>query len=239
MLVPTDYDGDRRYTDNRYREDHGGETLQRALIGAAAVAAAAGVAYFFSRRGSDPGREALISDAPPSTFRGKAGKGALVSRTVTIKRPARELYDFWRDFTNFPQFMDNIRSVEKLDDKRSHWVIEAPAGTSVEFDSRITEDVPGRIIAWESEEGASVPNRGRVEFIDAAPGRGTMVRATISYDPPAGALGRAVAKLFQREPNVQARRDLRRFKQLMETGEVTTSASPSGRKSEDPTKQYV
>ena len=237
--MPTDYDGDRRYTDNRNREDHGGETLQRALIGAAAVAAAAGVAYFFSRRGSDSGGEALISDAPPSTFRGKAGKGALVSRTVTINRPARELYDFWRDFTNFPQFMDNIRSVEKLDDKRSHWVIEAPAGTSVEFDSRITEDVPGRIIAWESEEGASVPNRGRVEFIDAAPGRGTMVRATISYDPPAGALGRAVAKLFQREPNVQARRDLRRFKQLMETGEVTTSASPSGRKSEDPTKQYV
>ena len=237
--MANDYDDDRRYTDNGYQDGYGGETLQRALIGAAAVAAAAGVAYFFARRGSDAGAESLISDAPPSTFRGKAGKGALVERTVTVNRPARELYDFWRDFTNFPQFMDNIRSVQKLDEKRSHWVIEAPAGTSVEFDSRITEDVPGRIIAWESEEGASVPNRGRVEFIDAAPGRGTMVRATISYDPPGGALGKAVAKLFQREPNVQARRDLRRFKQLMETGEVTTSASPSGRKSEDPTKQYV
>ncbi|MDP8912007.1 MAG: SRPBCC family protein [Pseudomonadota bacterium] len=180
-----------------------------------------------------------MSDAPPSTFRGKAGNNAPVERTVTINRPARELYDFWRDFTHFPQFMDNIRSVEKLDERRSRWVIEAPAGTSIEFTSRITEDVPGKLIAWESEEGASVPNRGRVEFLDAAPGRGTMVRATISYDPPAGALGKAVAKVLQREPNVQARRDLRRFKQLMETGEITTSASPSGRKSEEPTRQYL
>ncbi|MDP9414460.1 MAG: cyclase, partial [Pseudomonadota bacterium] len=90
-----------------------------------------------------------------------------------------------------------------------------------------------------SEEGADVRNSGRIDFLDAGPGRGTMVRATISYDPPAGAIGRAVAKVLQREPNVQARRDLRRFKQLMETGEITTSASPSGRKSEEPTKQYL
>jgi uncharacterized membrane protein len=217
----------------------GGERLQRALIGAAAVAAVGGMAYLFGRKFADDVEKSLISDAPASTFRGKAGRGSPVGRTVTVNRPAQELYDFWRDFTNFPQFMDNIRSVEKLDGQRSRWVIEAPAGTKVEFVSRITEDRPGRLIAWESEEGADVRNAGRIEFIDAAPGRGTMVRATISYDPPAGALGRAVAKLLQREPAVQARRDLRRFKQLMETGEVTSSASPSGRKSEDPTKQYL
>ncbi|HEY0148694.1 MAG TPA: SRPBCC family protein [Allosphingosinicella sp.] len=180
-----------------------------------------------------------MSDAPPSTFRGQAGKDAPISRTVTVNRPARELYDFWRDFTNFPQFMDNIRSVEKLDDTRSRWVIEAPAGTSVEFVSRIIEDEPGRLIAWQSEEGADVRNSGRIEFIDGPPGRGTMVRATISYDPPLGAVGKVVAKVLQREPNVQARRDLRRFKQLMETGEVTSSAGPSGRPSEDPSKQYL
>jgi uncharacterized membrane protein len=135
--------------------------------------------------------------------------------------------------------MDNIRAVTTLDPLRSHWVIEAPAGTSIEFDSRITSEVPGQLIAWESEEGASVPNRGKVEFLEAAPGRGTMVRATISYDPPGGPLGKIVAKIFQREPNVQARRDLRRFKQLMETGEVTSSAGPSGRPGELPTKQYL
>ncbi len=220
-------------------ERGGGDTMQRVLIGAATIAAAAGVAYFVGRKFIDDAERELISDAPPSTFRGKAGKDAPVSRTVTVNRPRQELYDFWRDFTNFPQFMDNIRSVEKLDAQRSRWVIEAPAGTSVEFVSRITEDQPGRLIAWESEEGADVRNSGRIDFLDAGPGRGTMVRATISYDPPAGAIGRAVAKVLQREPNVQARRDLRRFKQLMETGEITTSASPSGRKSEEPTKQYL
>nr|WP_233222425.1 SRPBCC family protein [Sphingomonas deserti] len=163
----------------------------------------------------------------------------MVGRTVTINRSAQELYDFWRNFENLTQFMDNVRSVETLDGGRSHWTIAGPAGTEVKFVSRITEDQPGRVIAWESEEGADVRNTGRIEFIDAAPGRGTMVRATITYDPPAGAIGRAVAKVLQREPNVQARRDLRRFKQLMETGEVTSSASPSGRRSEDPTKQYL
>ena len=217
----------------------GGEGLQRALIGAATVAAAAGFAYFVGRKFIEEPERELISDAPPSTLRGKGGSEALVSRTVTVNRPRQELYDFWRNFTNFPQFMDNIREVRKLDDRRSHWVIAAPAGTSVEFVSRITEDEPGRSIAWESGEGASVRNSGRIEFLDAAPGRGTMVRATISYEPPAGTAGRLIAKLFQREPNVQARRDLRRFKQLMETGEITSSASPSGRKSEDPAKQYL
>lgn len=147
-------------------------------------------------------------------------ENAVVTQSVIINRPAREIYDFWRDFTNLSKFMDNIKSVEKLDEKRSHWVIKAPAGTSVEFDSRVVDEVPGRIIAWESEEGASVPNRGRVEFIETSSGDGTNVRATISYDPPAGAAGRLVAKLFQREPGTQAREDLARLKRLMESGMV-------------------
>ncbi len=142
---------------------------------------------------------------------------ALVKESVTINRPARELYDFWRDFTNLPQFMDNIKSVHKLGDRRSHWVIKAPAGTSVEFDSRVVDDVPGKLIAWESEEGASVPNRGRVEFTQTSSGA-TLVRATISYDPPAGAAGQLIAKIFQREPAIQARQDLARFKEIMESG---------------------
>jgi uncharacterized membrane protein len=239
FAVPALSEEDRMPEDDwdQRRDRSDAETLQRVLVGVA-VGAAAGALWFLGRRVSAPER-ALISDAPPATFRGKAGRGAPVQRTVTVNRTRQDLYDFWRDFTNFPQFMDNIRSVEKLDEKRSRWVIEAPAGTSVEFVSRIIEDQPGHLIAWESEEGADVRNSGRIEFTNAAPGRGTMVRATISYDPPAGPLGRAVAKVLQREPNVQARRDLRRFKQLMETGEVTSSAGPSGRKSEEPTQQYL
>jgi len=165
---------------------------------------------------------AIVGAAVPFMFsgRGSGGSGSRESTTVEesviIDRSPREIYDFWRDFTNLPQFMDNIESVTRLNEVRSHWKIKAPAGTSVEFNSLVTEDIPGRLIAWKSEEGASVPNRGRVEFIETSDGGGTNVRATISYDPPAGAFGRIVAKLFQREPGVQARQDLDRLKTLLE-----------------------
>jgi uncharacterized membrane protein len=164
---------------------------------------------------------AIVGAAVPFMFAGRASgatrhESATVEESVIIDRSPREIYDFWRNFENLPQFMDNIESVTKINEVRSHWVIKAPAGTSVEFNSLVTEDIPGRLIAWKSEEGASVPNRGRVEFIETSAGGGTNVRATISYDPPAGAFGRVVAKLFQREPGVQARQDLDRLKQLLE-----------------------
>jgi uncharacterized membrane protein len=162
---------------------------------------------------------AIAGAAIPFMLSGRGSSGrnsAVVEESVIIQRPPREIYDFWRDFTNLPQFMDNIESVTRISEARSHWVIKAPAGTSVEFNSLVTEDIPGRLIAWKSEEGASVPNRGRVEFIETSSGGGTNVRTTISYDPPAGAFGRIVAKLFQREPGVQARQDLDRLKQLLE-----------------------
>lgn len=147
----------------------------------------------------------------------------LVERTVTIDRSRRELYAFWRDFGNLPQIMENIESVTELDERRSHWVVRAPAGTTLEWDSVIVEDVPDELISWESEPGADITHSGRIDFRDAPGGRGTQVTATIAYEPPAGAVGKAVAKLFQREPKIQARRDLRRFKQFMETGEIATS----------------
>ena len=172
------------------------------VIGAALVGALAGATIPFLFAGRSAPRQHRREDE--------------VFQAVTVNRPAFELYNFWRDFTNLPQFMDNIKSVEKLDNRRSHWVIKAPAGTSVEFDSRITQDVPGRLIAWESEEGASVPNRGRVEFEESSVPGATVVRATIFFEPPAGAAGRMVAKLFQRDPEEQAQEDLARFRDLME-----------------------
>lgn len=172
------------------------------VAGAALAGALAGAAipFMLSGRGSASTRQ----------------ESTIVEESVIIDRTPRQVYDFWRDFTNLPRFMDNIESVTKINDVRSHWVIKAPAGTSVEFNSLVTEDIPGRLIAWKSEEGASVPNRGRVEFIETSSGGGTNVRTTIAYDPPAGAFGRMVAKLFRREPGVQARQDLDRLKQLLE-----------------------
>jgi uncharacterized membrane protein len=187
------------------------------------------------------------SDAPLTTARDKdiarqavnSDESAIIGRTVTINRPRSEVYAFWRDFSNLAIVMDNVERIDVIDRTRSHWVVNAPAGRTVEWDAVVTADEPDSLIAWETAEGADIRSSGRVEFLDAAPGRGTMVRATIAYDPPGGMIGEWIAKLFQREPNVQARRDLRRLKQYLETGEVTSSASPSARKSESPTEQYL
>jgi uncharacterized membrane protein len=150
----------------------------------------------------------------------------IVGRTVLINRPRAELYAFWRDFSNLPKFMHNIQSVSAEPSGRSHWVVLAPAGKTVAWDSEITEDIPDRAIAWQSVPGAGIRNSGRVEFRDSSAGRGTEVSVTITYDPPGGSLGQLLAKLFQREPKIQSRQDLRRFKQLMETGEISTARPP-------------
>jgi len=151
---------------------------------------------------------------------------ALVGRTVTINRPRAELYAFWRDFRNLASFMENVDSVTPGEGGRSHWVVKAPAGKTVEWDSVLTEEVEDSVLAWESAEGADIKNAGRIEFRDGPPGRGTEVTATIVYEPPGGDVGKLIAKLFQKEPKIQARRELRRFKQLMETGEISTAKGP-------------
>lgn len=178
--------------------------------------------------------DAPLSAAKKPDPRAVQGAGApvdkddeLVGRSVSINRPRAELYAFWRNFANLPLFMENINAIAVLDDRRSHWSIAAPGDRTVEWDSLITEDEPDTLIAWTSAEGAGVRNSGRIEFRDSTNGRGTVVTATIVYDPPGGSVGKALAKLFQREPAIQARRDLRRFKQLMEAGEVSTAEPPA------------
>jgi uncharacterized membrane protein len=215
---------------------------QRALIGAGIAAAAGTAAFLLSRRtGSSGAPIEEISDAPNHVWRrGTSHYDAdRFGKTVTIGKPRDELYAEWHDFTRFPRFMENVESVEKLGAKRSRWAIKAPGGSSVELVTRITEDKPNEAIAWESEPESDINTEGRVEFLDAGPGRGTMVRLVMRYDPPGGIVGKGLAKLLQREPHIQARRDLRRFKSLMETGEVATNASPSGRKGESPPEPRI
>ena len=150
-------------------------------------------------------------------------ESSVTSAYVTIAKPAQELYDFWRDFSNLAQVMENIERIEVQDRSRSTWTVKAPGGRSVQWESVVTDDEPSKRIAWQSVEGSEIRNSGRVEFQDAGD-RGTVVRAVIAYDPPGGVIAQLAAKLFQREPALQARRDLRRFKQFMETGEISTSA---------------
>ncbi len=171
-----------------------------------------------------PDTKELVPDDAPATTSKSARPGAAVSAEVTtIAASPGELFAFWREVGNLATFMENIESIERIDDKRSRWTVKAPAGREVSWESVITHEEPGRSISWQSAPGADVDHAGRVEFIDGGD-RGTVVRAVIAYDPPAGTVGKLVAKLFQREPRIQSRRDLRRLKQLVETGEIATGA---------------
>jgi uncharacterized membrane protein len=146
-----------------------------------------------------------------------------VEKFVTINRTPDECYRFWRSFENFPRFMKHLESVQVLDSKRSHWKAKAPAGTSIEWDAEIVGDNAGNFLAWRSIEGAEIDNAGIVRFERAPGNRGTIVRLQMRYHPPGGKAGALAAKLFGEEPSIQIEGDLRRFKQLMETGEITTT----------------
>ena len=166
---------------------------------------------------------------PQDAFKSKADRtsdGEVAVRAVTIGRPREEVYGFFRRFSNLGRFMENIERVDELDATRSHWVVKAPAGQTVEWDAVVTRDEPGRLIAWRTTEGAQVKNHGTVEFRDAPGDRGVELHATIVYEPPGGALGKLAAELFAMEPGIQAHRDLRRLKMLLESGEIATTRAP-------------
>lgn len=173
------------------------------------------------------------TDSPQDAVRKKLGaSGVKVRHSVSIMKPAPELYAFWRDFTNLPKIMDHLDSVTPQDGNQnnSHWVAKAPLGTTVSWDAEIINDIPNQLIAWRSLPGADVDNAGAVNFKPATEGRGTEVMVEISYAPPAGKPGAAIARLLGEDPKRQLDDDLRHFKQQMEAGErPTTEGQTSGR----------
>jgi uncharacterized membrane protein len=208
---------------------------------AAASMAVAGVTVLdvlFSVQNSKQQGGGMRARNPLAGLLGKAGAvveaatGAVnVEQAITVNRPAIECYRFWHEIENFPRFMKHVESVQRVSDTRWHWKARGPAGISVEWDVEITEDKPGEVLAWRSVEGSEVENSGRVRFEAAPGGRGTIVRVEMQYRPPGGKAGALIAKLFGEEPSQQISEDLRRFKQLIETGEIpTTVGQPSGRR---------
>jgi uncharacterized membrane protein len=157
------------------------------------------------------------------------GEGIRVERSITVNRPQEEVYRFWRQLENLPRFMDHLESVTVLDEERSHWVAKAPAGTKVEWDASIQDEIENELIDWQSLPGSDVDNAGSVHFTPA--GEGTEVRVVLSYDPPAGKVGAAVAKLLGEEPEQQVEEDLRRFKQVMEAVETPARSRKPAKRS--------
>lgn len=204
--------------------------------------AAAGLGFALRRRQRDSERESrsagdIVTDAPNWTLN-KASSRALFGKSILINRPRAALFAAWR-IERFPEFMENVVAVTDRGDGVSEWTVKAPAGQEVMLLNRITETTPGEAINWQSEPQSDIANSGQVRFTDAPAGRGTYVSLILAYEPPGGKLGRMAAKWLQREPEVQARRDLHRFKQLMETGEITSNASPSARKTESPIEPHI
>jgi uncharacterized membrane protein len=211
----------------------GGDAMDLALLGAAA-----------RRPEADPQRIAMAAtavlgvtalDIYASREIGQAeipAQDEVISHSLAINSTPEALYTFWRNVENLPRFMGHLESVTSTGDRTSHWLARAPAGMSVEWDAEIVRDDPNEGLSWQTVEGSEIQHQGIVRFEPARSGRGTIVRVELRYVPPAGKVGVQFARILGEEPKVQIKDDLRRLKQLIETGEVaTTRGQPSGRRS--------
>jgi uncharacterized membrane protein len=157
--------------------------------------------------------------------------GVRASAAVTINKPRPEVFAFWREFTNLPRFMRHLKEVQLTQDGRSHWVAEGPAGMKVEWDAEVVREIENELIGWRSLSGSQLDSAGSVQFRDAPGGRGTEILVEMQYNPPAGAAGAIIAKLFGRDAASEMAEDLDRLKQQLEAAEIaTTEGQPQGGK---------
>jgi Predicted integral membrane protein len=156
----------------------------------------------------------------------KHGGGIKHIKNITIDQTPEEVFRFWRNFENLPRFMEHLKEVKITGANTSHWIVKGPAGTTVEWDAVIHNEIPNKLIAWRSVESSDVNNAGSVEFNPVREGQATELKIEISYEPPAGKIGATVAKLFGEEPGQQLEDDLRHLKHLLET-RLTSKNEPA------------
>ncbi len=190
---------------------------------AAAMAAVAGVTAL----------DVICAKQLTSTGNGMSAAGAGdLSASAIVNRTPEECYRYWHDIEKFPAFIEHLRSVRVIGERRSHWITKGPAGKNFAWDAEVIEDVPNQRISWRSLEGSDISNSGSVEFEPVRGGKGTIVRVRMCYEAPRTLAGSVVAQFFGKYPGLQVRKDLLRFKQLIETGEIaTTEGQPAGRRS--------
>jgi uncharacterized membrane protein len=200
-----------------------------ALVGGAFVLrGATGSCPVYRALGVSTGSAEAVLGAPRPDVTGLAAtvnarKAVKVEYAVIIRAPRHELYTFWHNFENLPRFMEHLVSVRVESPTRSHWVARAPAGTTVEWEAELVNDIPDTLIAWKSVPPMDVPNAGSVHFEELPGGRGTMVRVVLDYEPPIGKFAAVLARMFGADPAREVAEDLRRFKRIMEAYEVATS----------------
>jgi uncharacterized membrane protein len=198
--------------------------LMAVLGGAMAYRGVTGHCHMYDALGVSTRRQHKSTTALP------AGSGYKIEKTIHVNRTADDLYRYWRQLENLPRIMSNLVSVMETGEQRSHWVAEGVLGTRVEWDAEIIEDRPSELISWRSLPGSDVDTAGSVRFTSESFDRGTTLRISIKYDPPAGKLGATIASLLGDGLEHKLAEDLRKFKQAMEAGEVaTTAGQPAGR----------
>ncbi|AIE86193.1 cyclase/dehydrase [Fimbriimonas ginsengisoli Gsoil 348] len=171
-----------------------------------------------------------LGAVPEESDRHPWQRGIFVRESIVISKPREEIYAFWRNFENLPQFMRHLEAVAVESERLSHWKARGPAGKDVSWDAEVTVDRPNELIAWRSLPGSTIENTGEVQFEDAPGGRGSIIRVQLTYRPPAGVFGAAVARMFGEEPHGQIADDLRRLRSLLEAGEVPSiEGQPSDR----------
>jgi uncharacterized membrane protein len=206
----------------RALKNHDGRGTRRTVLATAATAAIA------------------ATDVYAAVTRSRAITSLELTSVTTVAKPPGEVYRLWRQLDRLPTFMAHVDDVEVTGERTSHWKVTAPFGATVEWDAEITEDVPGERIAWRSREGADIENSGEARFVRAPGGRGTEVRVRLGYGLPAGPLGKLGARYFGEEPAQQLDDDLRRFKQVIETGEVVRSeGAPGGKRARGEFPQHT
>jgi uncharacterized membrane protein len=210
-----------------------GDAIDLATLAAAAVSPRtnkAGVAFAMTNVAMVTALDLMCAQELSRETGQMTPEGAVrVKRSVRIQRPLEEVYGFWRNFENLPRFMYHLESIRVFGPTRSHWVAKGPGGKRVEWDSEVTDERPNESIAWRTLPGSDIESSGTVRFEKSPGGRGTIVRVELAYRPPGGMAGRAAAALMNRAPEQQVSDDLRRFKQILETGEVVRSdGTPEG-----------
>ncbi len=206
----------------RALKNHDGRGLRRTAAATAGIAAITAV------------------DLYAALTRSRKESAMELTGTTTIRTSPQELYEFWRQLDHLPSFMAHVDEVTTTGERTSHWKVSAPFGRTVEWDAEITDEDPGRSIAWKSVGSADVENEGVVRFNPAPRDQGTEIHATIRYSMPGGKLGEVVARYFGEDPHQQLDDDLRRLKQVIETGEVVRSdGAPWGKRARKEFPQHA
>lgn len=224
--------------DRRQKRINVGRSERKASVIGGTTLALTGLKSFTSKRFL-PGL-AMVVAGGLLIYRGKTGhcglyqaigadtfhsghSGLRIEKVLTINRPPQQVYEFWRNLENLPRFMQHLNSVQVTGEKTSHWQARGPGGLSIEWDAEMMDDYPGQQISWHSTGAAELPNKGTVEFTAAPGDRGTEVKVCVDYYPPGGAAGKAAAKIAHAINAQQLEEDLKRLKQILETGEIATA----------------